>query len=269
MSWNSGDTITGPYLAARNNATSSVHSDEFARNQGFVRAIVAGPNHLAFVSTLIEQELGPAWRERGRLRARFVAPVYDGDRVRAVLTVHGTGETFAADVTSENGDAKVVVTGAAAWTPPDAEETLPPAVSSSPDEELRDLRALRDGERVPTEEVLATREEVARFCTLYHDHLDAPDRVPTTYLSPLLLIPARRFMYDRGVSPGMWGEIDIRQYRPLRPDTPYRYEGVVRSRRTRGSLEIVDFLFSTHDRDGALMCAISHTHLIPHRDLPS
>jgi hypothetical protein len=265
--WRSGDVVYGPYLVARNNASSGIHTDEFAQSQGFERAVVAGPNFLTFVSTLLEDELGPAWRERGRLSARFTAPVYDQEQVRAVLTVAGEGEAFAADFVIEKADgASVVATGSAAWTPADAEETLPPPAPSSPVDQLLDLNLLRDGERVPRETVTAKADDVARFRDQNHDRIPGEGRVPVPYLSPLLFLPARAWMTERGVGPGMWGQIDVRQHRALRPDTPYRYEGTVRSRRRRGALEIVDFAFAAREQDGTLVCAIAHTHLIPHRD---
>lgn len=263
-SLNTGDVVTGPYLIARNSATSGIHSDEFAQRQGFARAIVAAPNHLSFVSTSIEERLGPAWLERGRLRARFTAPVYDQDRVRAVLTVTGEGESFAATFQLEKADATVVATGSASWSETGGEQRG--FAPSSEETELLDLRALADGERVPAERVIAGGEAVERFCLQNHDHLARPERVPAPYLSPLLFNPARHFMTERGIGPGMWGEIDIRQHQRVLPDRPYRYVGIVRSRRRRGNLEIVGFDFAAHDESSALVCEIAHWHLIPHRD---
>ncbi len=267
--WQTGATITGPYLVARNSASTGIHSDEFAQNQGFKRAIVAGPNHLTFASTLLEQELGERWLEHGRLQVRFTSPVYDQDQVRVVFTVNGTGEALAADYQLENANAVMVASGSAAWTPAGGEATVTAPPPSSPADELLDLRALVAGEQITEDQVIARGEEVSRFCQQNHDQLARPGRVPSSYLSPLLFGPARRFLNQRGVGPGMWGEIDIRQYRPLQTDTPYRYEGTVLSCRRRGNLEIVDFLFTARDPNGQPLCAISHTHLIPHRDRTS
>jgi len=261
--WKIGDVIAGPYLVARNSATSGIHSDEFARSQGFERAVVAGPNHLTFVSTLLEEQLGARWREQGRLRARFTAPVYDGEQVRAVLTVRGAGEGFSAEYILEKADATVVATGSAAWTPMEEERR---ERASSPPEELLDLRALTPSERVPAESVVARWEAVERFCRQNHDPLVQPDRVPTSYLSPLLFHYVRVWLTERGVGPGMWGEIDIRQHRALRPDVDYRYEGTVLSLRRRGALEVIDLELVAREEGGALACAITHAHLIPHRD---
>jgi hypothetical protein len=260
-----GDVISGPYLVARNSATSGIHTDAFAQSQGFKRAVVAGPNHLAFVSTLIEERLGAAWLERGRLAVRFTAPIYDGDQARALITVQETSDSFAATFQTENGEAVICARGTAGWTPADAEASVPPPEPSSPVAELLDLAAIEPGERIPTDTVTADGAEVARYCAQNHDHLARPGRVPVPYLSPLLFAPARRFLTARGVGPGMWGAIEIRQYRPLRSNTPYGYEGTVLSRRRRGSLEIIDFLFTAHVQSGEPVCAISHSHLITHR----
>lgn len=265
--WRAGEMITGPYLVARNSASTGIHTDEFAQRQGFARAVVAGPNFLTFISTQVEEALGPAWREHGRLVARFTSPVYDQEQVRAVFTVTGEGEAFSADFVMEKADgATVVATGSVGWTPADPEAALPDAAPSSPVDQLLDLNLLADGARVPRDTVIARAEDVARFREQNHDTLPGDGRVPTSYLSPLLFLPARAWMSELGVSPGMWGQIDVRQHRVLRPDTVYQYEGIVRSRRRRGPLEIIDFAFAAREQDGALVCSIAHTHLIPHRD---
>jgi hypothetical protein len=263
--WQAGDVVRGLYLTARNSATTGIHSDEFARRQGFARAVVAGPNHLTFLCTLLEQELGPPWLQRGRLRARFTAPVYDGDRVRAVVTVLSTlTDGFEAEYQLENEGGTVVAQGTAWFGETEHAAGRPP--ESSPREELLDLSALEPGEPVPGEVVVATAEAVARFCELNHDPLHRPGRVPTSYLSPLLFAPARRFLDARGVGPGMWGEITVRQFAPLQTDHPYRYRGEVLALRRRGDLEIVEFLFSAADERDTPVCEIDHTHLIPHRE---
>ncbi len=265
--WRMGEVITGPYLVARNSASTGIHTDEFAQRQGFQRAVVAGPNFLTFVSTQVEDVLGAAWRERGRLMVRFTSPVYDQEQVRAVFTVTGEGDAFGADFVLEKADgATVVASGSVCWTPADAEQSLPAPASSSPSDQLLDLNLLSDGERIPRETVVAKAEDVARFREQNHDTLPGEWRVPVPYLSPLLFLPARAWMTERGVGPGMWGQIDIRQYQALQPDVSYRYDGTVRSRRRRGPLEIIDFDFAARGQGGALVCAISHTHLIPHRD---
>lgn len=171
--WATGAEITGPYVVARNSARTGIHSDEVAQRQGFARAVVAAPNHLNVASTLIEQGVGPDWRARGRLRARFTAPVYDGDPVRAVLTIAGTAGDFAATFVLENAAAAVVATGGATWVEANAEETVSPPKASSPEDGLLDLRALADGERIPGESVMAGAEAVARFCAQNHDALAA------------------------------------------------------------------------------------------------
>jgi hypothetical protein len=264
--WQAGSVIPGPYLVARNQASTGIHTDEFARRQGFERAIVAGPNHLTFANTLIESALGPRWRERGRLQARFTTPVYDRDEVRAVITVNEVGDAFSADFMLENANAAVVASGAASWTPDDDRIGAGAARPSNAPSELLDLAALTPGERVPADEVRPAWEDVRRFCGQNHDQLAAPDRVPATFLTGLLFAPVRRWLYERKVGPGMWGEIDIRQHAAMTPDTTYRYEGVVRSLRRRGNLEIIDLELAASTSDGRLVCAIAHTHLIPHRD---
>jgi len=266
MAWITGARIQGEWLEARNSASTGIHSDEFAQRQGFKRAVVAGPNHLSFVATLFEAEYGQQWLERGRIAARFVAPVYDGDALRAEVDLRGIGPDLDAAWRTTNSEWAVVAQGTAGWTTPGDSETRPARRPSSPTADLLDLRGLAVGERVPVDSVVASPGVVEDYCQLNHDALHRPGRVPTAYLTFLLFGPARRFLDSRGVGPGMWGETEIRQYGALEPGTEHGYRGTLESLRRRGNLEIVEFAFEALDEGGRVLCGISHTHIIPHRE---
>lgn len=252
------------WLVARNSASTGIHSDDFAQRQGFERAVVAGPNHLSFAATMFEAAAGPDWLARGRISARFVAPVYDGEALQVTSTpVEGDLQAFARWETRKR-DGAVAVSGTAGWSP--AEEPPPRIRESSSPAELLDLAGIRPGSRLSESIVVPREDVVADYCELNHDPFAAPGRVPTAYLTFLLFGPARRFLDHAGVGPGMWGEIDIRQHAPLVAGAGYQYSGLVLSVRRRAALEIIDFAFEARDATGALACAITHTHLIPHRD---
>lgn len=261
MNWRPGGHVTLPPMKARNTAASGIHSDEFAQQQGFKRAVVAGPNFLSFITTGFESAFGPVWLQKGRITCRFTSPVHDGDEVRPVIFVANAGQEL--DATWESSvDGVIVAHGRATWSPhPDV--TPEPRGSAG---ELTDLRPLHVGDRVPKNVIVAERDAITRYCTLNGDTLDHTSRVPTAFLTFLLFGPARRWLDSEGVGPGMWGEIDIRQHAALVPGKQYQYSGEVIGLRARGNLELIDFEFSARDTAGRLACSITHTHIIPHRN---
>lgn len=77
-----------PYsVVARNTATASsnrIHDDDVARRFGFRGGLVPGVDVYAYLCQPPVAAWGATWLERGSMRARFVSPVYDGDRVEVV-----------------------------------------------------------------------------------------------------------------------------------------------------------------------------------------
>lgn len=81
--------ITGWELFAHNTATESdnkIHDDTVARRLGFTGGLVPGVDVYAYLTHPPAEAWGLDWLERGTMRARFDRPVYDGDRVRVVVT---------------------------------------------------------------------------------------------------------------------------------------------------------------------------------------
>jgi acyl-coenzyme A thioesterase PaaI-like protein len=71
-------------LVAFNTATTStnkIHDDEVARQLGFRGGLVPGVDVYAYLCHPPAEAWGRPWLERGTMRARFLQPVYDGDRV--------------------------------------------------------------------------------------------------------------------------------------------------------------------------------------------
>jgi acyl dehydratase len=65
---------------------SNSHSDpEAAKRDGMSKVIASGQNQMAFYHELLERNFGDAWVYGGRISARYIHPVYPGDR----LTPHG------------------------------------------------------------------------------------------------------------------------------------------------------------------------------------
>jgi hypothetical protein len=66
-----------------------IHSDEGAAKYGFAGALVPGVGLYAYLTRPVVDALGREWLERGAMSAKFIKPVYDGERVQARATVTG------------------------------------------------------------------------------------------------------------------------------------------------------------------------------------
>jgi acyl dehydratase len=74
-------------VVARNTARSSankIHDDVVARRYGFRAGLVPGVDVYAYMTHPAAEVWGADWLCRGSLRARFLAPIYDGDEVSVV-----------------------------------------------------------------------------------------------------------------------------------------------------------------------------------------
>jgi acyl dehydratase len=82
-----------PYsVTARNSAVlaeNKMHDDAVAREFGFRGGLVPGVDVFAYLCHPSAEAWGEAWLSGGRIRARFVHPVYDGDEVRVEPVADG------------------------------------------------------------------------------------------------------------------------------------------------------------------------------------
>ncbi|MDE2765388.1 MAG: MaoC family dehydratase [Chloroflexota bacterium] len=84
----------------------------YAATTMFGRPIAHGMLVLAFVSEMMTDAFGERWLEGGSLRARFRAPVYPGDTVRAAATKRGEEDgAVHYDVAVRNQDDQAVIDG--------------------------------------------------------------------------------------------------------------------------------------------------------------
>src|SRR5262245_57303689 len=64
-----------------------IHSDEGAARYGFEGALVPGVGLYAYLARPVVDALGREWLERGAMSAKFIKPVYDGEKVQARATI--------------------------------------------------------------------------------------------------------------------------------------------------------------------------------------
>ncbi len=138
-----GQVLPGYEVTAFNFATESdnkIHDDEVAREYGFRGGLVPGVAMWAYMVRPVFEALGRDFLEGGYMRARFVRPTYDGDRVRAGVAVQQI-EPLALDLQLLDSSGQVCATGEAGllesrpeldpssfpWAPLPAREDRPPA----------------------------------------------------------------------------------------------------------------------------------------------
>src|SRR5215213_11470976 len=94
------DGMGGTTLTAHNWATGSsnaIHRDDVAARLGFGGGLVPGVGLFAYLVGPAVEAFGPGWLGHGRLEARFLKPVYDGEQVEAHLLDDGTLSLIGAD----------------------------------------------------------------------------------------------------------------------------------------------------------------------------
>ena len=99
----------------------AMHHDDVAQRYGFRGGLVPGVDVYAYLTHPAAERWGLPWLERGRMRGRFLKPVYDGDTV-TVPVVEETDGSLTLEVRDSGGD--LCATGSASLpaepaTPPD------------------------------------------------------------------------------------------------------------------------------------------------------
>jgi hypothetical protein len=82
-----------------------IHSDEGAAKYGFAGALVPGVGLYAYLTRPVVDALGLDWLERGAMSAKFIKPVYDGEKVLAQATITGVDPIeFKLELLNPSGD---------------------------------------------------------------------------------------------------------------------------------------------------------------------
>lgn len=167
-----GDQLPAYHVTAYNSAAQSenkIHDDDVARQYGFRGGLVPGVTVFAYMVPPALQYFGPGWLSQGKMNARFVQPVYEGDRVEATGAVQGDGHVREVSLELRDSAGHTCGTGSAIHGQP----VRPVSAEEFP---LVDLPE----EREPvSEDALRAREELGSI----HDTYDR-DKV-LTYLDEI------------------------------------------------------------------------------------
>lgn len=261
-----GFELRGEERVARNFLDTSFHNENIAKAQGLRGALVAAFDNVWPANSLLEEQLSERWLERGRLQVWFRKPVYDGDRIRAVVSGAAADDEFEARYEVLNQLDETVVEGGAGWSPASEPDPAPVPGASDDVSNLRGLAAFQLGAKREVELVLDA-DAIAENCKLNKDAYQDEERVPTCYLTMLICAPIRTWLNEYGFGAGLFGKIDIRVHRRLRRGAMYQHTATVVGLRRRGQLEFIDTEMRVYETGGAvagqLACAVSETHVLP------
>jgi hypothetical protein len=115
-----------------------IHSDEGAAKYGFAGALVPGVGLYAYLTRPALDILGPDWLDRGAMSAKFIKPVFDGERVQAKATIFNL-DPLELKLELINASGEVCATGFASLpdAPPALDLTHYPLQAPPPPEERR------------------------------------------------------------------------------------------------------------------------------------
>ena len=190
-------------VTAHNAATQSenkIHDDAVAKAYGFRGGLVPGVTVYAYMTYPVARHWGRAWLEQGTMRARFGAPVYEGQELE--VTFDGTDLT----ATTEDG---VVATGTA--TLPD-HPPAPPAVGDYPPGPLPERRPPATAEVLGALDVLGSldagfhAERASEFLAEIDDDLPLYPRQQVAH--PGYLIRDANWVLAGNVKLGPWIHVE-------------------------------------------------------------
>jgi hypothetical protein len=168
-------------VEANNTATASsnkIHDDAVARDYGFRGGLVPGVDVYAYMTHLPASLWGHGWLEGGSISARFVRPVYDGERV--TVTGERSGDEMGLEVTGPDG--LVRASGRAAVGPPAVNGRVPPRAS------LPDVRPPASAESLRPGTVLGSLDAVFD-AALAAEYLEAVRERLTVYTEAAVAHP--------------------------------------------------------------------------------
>lgn len=241
-------------VTAHNSATESeneIHDDTVAGRYGFAGGLVPGATLFAYLARPVVEALGRRWLGDGRMDARFVAPVYEGEPVTGTVADDGT-------LTLTNAGGTACATGTAALG--DGHQPFSPDIPAA---ELPTRRPPAGPDSLAPGTVLGTVEsryddETARG---YLDQLgdDLPLFRDEGYAHPGWLLHRANDALVANVVLGPWIHVESRTWllRPVRVGERVRTRARVADLAERKGHRFVDLDVAVH-ADGEPAMAIRH-----------
>ena len=256
-----------PYrVTAYNSATESenkIHDDEVARQYGFAGGLVPGVTVFAYMVPPVVNGFGAGWLSGGRMSARFVKPIYEGEQVevRAVPQEGEEGLQLALEALNPAGE--VCATGAASRLSDDA--VAPSAMMFSTAElpaerEPVSEDALRRREVLGTLHSTATRESMDEFLRETRDE-DPRWQGANAPVHPGYLIRWANTILASNVKLNPWIHVssDVALYDALRVGEAFETRGRVTELFERKGHRFVRLDVGMFAGDGRMVMRVDHT----------
>lgn len=119
-----GGALIGPWRSPRQmlatqayDGHASIHDEATAQKLGFKSATIEGPTHFSQFVPLCVAHWGERWLAAGCLSAHYRNPVFEGERVRAILTPSDAAGGAQADIRMEREDGAEILRGTASIGP--------------------------------------------------------------------------------------------------------------------------------------------------------
>jgi acyl dehydratase len=279
MKLETGQQLRARTVIARNTAAheaGSMHDDAYAARMGYRGGLVPGVTLLAYLTPALIDAFGEAWPGRGRLRARFLRPAYDGDALTMRAAVEHGGNDVALACRIEGADGAACVE-AEASCPPIDEPTAPWRTSIpsagpatvSPDGALPELAPenLSAGQelspltyRVPLANAISWAAEAGDASAWYRDAspFGGPIVHPAYFARDAIALLRHNFTYKATAH----AETDLVYFGPGRPDCDYTAYGNVVHVYERNGNSYVLLNTLTVDQDGREIVRNRHTSVI-------
>ncbi|MGI6245881.1 MAG: hypothetical protein ACOYJQ_08950 [Pseudochelatococcus sp.] len=192
-----GNELKGPFRAPRQmlgsqsyDGHASIHDDATAQKLGFRGGTIEGPTHFSQFDPLAARLFGEDWFESGCISSHFRNPVFEGDKVRAIVSLPETHLQRAA-IRMEREDGLEVLRGTISVGP-----DHPP---SALDERLAGLAPL-EGARILADVGIGMRTPRRRIGMDFDQHMG--ELYPFTLAQKLERITEPSPLYREGA--GRW-----------------------------------------------------------------
>ncbi len=156
-------------VVAHNSATESenkIHDDSVARQYGFAGGLVPGVTVFAYMVPPVIRALGNDWLSAGRMGARFLKPVYEGEETRVTAIPREVDGAIELELEAKNPAGEVCATGTAGMLGRDVAIPAATAFATADlpeDREPVSEEALRRRENMGVVHATADREAIDKF----------------------------------------------------------------------------------------------------------
>jgi hypothetical protein len=242
-----------------------IHSDEGAARYGFAGALVPGVGLYAYLTRPVIDALGLEWLERGAMSAKFLKPVYDGEKVQARAAItHNDPIELKLELINQSGELCAI--GSAGL--PNSSPTLDP--DDYPFRALTQLwpasiASLSIGDTLgPVEFNLDMKGEMPKFL----DNVVETSPIYDSICHPAFWIAQANEILMRNIALGPWIHTasDARHYRAARDGERLSLRGRVMDLYERRGHELAVVDLGLFGENGRPVAQIKHTAIIKLRE---